>query len=83
MLASNNNKPSVLPGVYNLGIGNGFRAVVSVVFLDNGLGGTADWKVVFPTTLPAITVYLQALSVDPASLTLPFPVTNVLKISIF
>jgi hypothetical protein len=83
VLVSDNNRPSVLPGVYNLGIGNGFQTVIPVLYLNHGLNGTASWKVVFPTTLPMATVYLQALSVDPARPTLPFPVTNVLKISIF
>ncbi|MHC4077551.1 MAG: S8 family peptidase, partial [Planctomycetota bacterium] len=83
VLVSDNNRPSVLPGVYNLGIGNGFQTVIPVLYLNHGLNGTASWKVVFPTTLPMVTVYLQALSVDPARPTLPFPVTNVLKVSIF
>ena len=83
LLVSDNNKPSVLPGVYNLGIGNSFRTLVPVVFLNHGLNGTANLQVVFPPSLPTVTVYLQALSVDPAKPTLPFPATNVLKVSIF
>jgi len=83
LLVSDNNKPSVLPGVYNLGIGNSFRTLIPVVYLNHGLNGTANLRVVFPLSLPTVTVYLQALSVDPASPTLPFPATNVLKVSIF
>lgn len=83
LLVSDSNKPSFLSGVYDLGIGNGFQTLVPVIYLDNGLTGTANLQVLFPPSLPTVTVYLQALSVDPAQPTLPFPATNVLKVSIF
>lgn len=83
LLVSDSNQPSVLSGVYQLGIGNGFRTLVPVIYLNNGVTGSANLQVLFPPSLPAVTVYLQALSADPTQVALPFPATNVLKVSIY
>ncbi len=82
ILVSTLNQPSVLPGVYDLGIGNNFAELVQVITLQHGLDGVANITFPTPLTLPAITIYCQAISIDLASPSLPFPATNVLEVQI-
>ena len=83
VLVSDSDQPSTIPGLYNLGIGNQWQgALISVTSLNHDLRGAGLFILPFPTTLPSVTVYLQALSVDPAAIQTPFPVSGVHKLSI-
>jgi hypothetical protein len=78
VLASDSNQPSTIPNLYQLGIGNNWQAIlVTVTFLSHDQRGAGAFALAFPTSLPKMTVYLQALSVDPMAVSTPFPVSNV------
>lgn len=78
VLVSDSNQPSVIPGLYKLGIGNNWQGVVTtVVYLNHDDRGVTSFQLPFPTSLPKITVYFQTLSIDPAAITTPYPVSNV------
>ena len=55
---------------------------MTVTFLSHDQRGASAFALPFPTSLPKLTVYLQALSVDPAAVSMPFPVSNVHRLTI-
>jgi subtilisin family serine protease len=82
-MVSLSNRPSKLPGIFDLGIGNNFGELITLVFTNQGPSGAAALNFVFPTFIPSSTqIYLQAMSTDVASPTLPYPASNVLPVRI-
>lgn len=75
VLASTSNAPSIVPGWFNLGIGNGLSQIFVVAQPAIGANGLAEF--LLPTTMPPqTTFYMQGVAVDPF-LTLPLPESNV------
>ncbi len=85
MLASLSNKPSVIPGIVNLGIGDNFAAIYwDIGSRVHDAQGVGTYSLLFPTVLPgSITIYFQGIHYDPNNLTLPLEVSNVWQTAVF
>jgi hypothetical protein len=85
MLVSLSNKPSTIPGIVNLGIGDNF----TLIYWDIGTrghdqNGVATFPLLFPTILSSpMTLWFQAIHYDPTNLTLPLETTGVFQTSVF
>lgn len=78
LLLSTSNVPSSLPGIVNLGIGNAFAELLEAGTVQCGQDGAGSWTLNLPTTVPSgLTIYLQAITVDPQNLTTPLETSNV------
>jgi len=75
---STTNKPSVIPGVVNLGIGNQFSILIPFgTFVGNKVG-YASLRWVVPFGLAGKTFHWQAVVLDPKNVKFPLEVTKVL-----
>jgi Astacin (Peptidase family M12A)/IPT/TIG domain len=78
LLASFDNRPSVVPGVINLGIGNQFTALADLGTQVGGANGISTFMVNVPTLVPANTpVWFQSILFDPANLQPPLTTSAV------
>ncbi|MCA8954952.1 MAG: S8 family serine peptidase [Planctomycetes bacterium] len=77
ILASTSNRPSVLPGVYHLGIGNNFTDLVMVPPLPFDKFGVATLAFPVVPSMVGVTAYFQAAYLDQAAPTWPIPVSDV------
>ena len=83
MMVSLSNKPSTLPGLYQLGIGNNFSELILLLYLRQDTSGSSTVQFVYPKSVPSGTqIYFQAMSVDSSTPRLPYPTTNVLPVKI-
>jgi hypothetical protein len=74
------NLPSAAPGLISLGLGNGFTDLVQMPFLVAGPDGAAGYGVSLPADAPVgAFLYWQLITFNPASLTLPLEVSNVVR----
>lgn len=74
------NTPSIAPGIVSLGIGSNFTDLVQLSFLVTGGNGAATFPLVLPAEVPAgLILFTQLIAFDPASLSLPLAVSNVLR----
>jgi hypothetical protein len=72
--------PSSAPGLISLGIGNGFTDLVQLGFLVAGGNGAASYGLGMPPDTPVgLVVFSQLVTFDPANLTLPLEVSNVVR----
>lgn len=79
MLLSTSNTPSVLPGVVNLGIGNVFTELIEYGFVPCGSDGAGFINVNVPLSVPPLTIFLQAITVNPANFVAPLETSNVMQ----
>ncbi|MCC6672212.1 MAG: S8 family serine peptidase [Planctomycetes bacterium] len=82
-LLSTSNVPSVLPGIANLGIGNNFAELLILGNYVADNRGYAEVTLTYPTSMPALTVYCQALFVNTAAPVLPLENSAVVTTSVF
>jgi len=78
LLLSTSNAPSVLPGIVSLGLGNSFTELIDLGTLQCGPDGANFFILTPPMSVPSgLTLYLQAITVDPQNLTTPLETSNV------
>ena len=81
---STSNVPSSLPGIIDLGIGNGFGELVFAGNVAAGANGSGLKVVYVPLAIPSgTTLYWQAGSIDPGNPTLPIETSNVDSKTVF
>lgn len=82
LLVSGSNLPSSIPGIVNLGIGNGFT---DLVFFPAQVANAAQGKTMLSITTPpglgGTSLFFQS-AILPPSLATPFPTTNVVNVVI-
>lgn len=83
VLLSSSNAPSAVPGLVSLGIGNGFTDLFELGILACGTDGAAVVNFLVPGSAPQITVYWQAVTLDPTNLVVPLEVSNVVPTFLF
>ncbi len=76
---SSSSAPSALPGIVSLGIGAGFTDLAELAVVGCAANGAATLVFPLPASAPQITVYWQAVTLDPANPTLPLETSNVVQ----
>jgi hypothetical protein len=76
--------PSIAPGIVSLGLGNQFTTLAEVARGVAGQNGLWTVSLLAPAGLPVGTpLWLQCIAFDPINATLPLPVTNVPRLTVF
>ncbi len=79
---SGSNKGSTIPGLINLGIGNGFRSLFLFTGSAADKAGHVQFTWILPFGLAGKTFYFQAVGIDTKTFKTPFEVSSVLKRSV-
>ncbi|MEZ5964740.1 MAG: M12 family metallo-peptidase [Planctomycetota bacterium] len=83
LLLSTSNVPSRLPGVVDLGIGNAFSELIDYGTTLCNQEGTGLWLLNLPQSVPSgLTIYLQAVTLDPQNPTTPLETSNVRQVQV-
>ena len=79
-MVSPEKKPSTIPGVINMGIGNNFSTLVHFFTIQADSRGYGETKFTIPPAAPHdIRVYFQAITMDPGNITFPVEVSNIVE----
>ncbi|MEZ5964536.1 MAG: M12 family metallo-peptidase [Planctomycetota bacterium] len=78
LILSPSNLPSSLPGIVSLGIGSGFTQLFTLGLLMCGGDGAAGLDFLVPPSLPpGLTLYWQAITLDPSNVVPPLETSSV------